>query len=65
MNLIKKTVINALIAMTIYVVIWAFNSDDGFGLKSLGEALWPNAVMLGVFYGVVSYLISRFWRKES
>ncbi|MFT4962149.1 MAG: hypothetical protein ACI92Z_003246 [Paracoccaceae bacterium] len=65
MNLLRKSLTNAVIATAVYVVFGAFISGAGISLTSIKAEFWPSGAMFGVFYGVISVLISRYRQNKS
>lgn len=65
MILLQKILLNSAVATVVYVLIGAFMSKHGLSVASFKAAIWPNGVMFGVFYGVISYLIGRYRQNKS
>lgn len=65
MILLQKTLMNTVVALAVYILVGAFMSDHGLSAASIKARIWPNGLMFGVFYGVISYLISRYRQNKS
>jgi hypothetical protein len=62
--LLKKALINSVIATAVYVVLSAVMSSDGISIAALKAAFWPNGASFGAIYFVITFLISRFRRAK-